>query len=121
VLASSLKSLANPTAKITEEVGGQVGSVRSSAVGAVCDAAAAASTIDPIRDVTTMVDAATDEQDAAAGQISGNAPAASQGSAEVAENRSGAVTAPSSWGSADLFSASRPGQDAQARINGVSH
>jgi methyl-accepting chemotaxis protein len=85
VLASAVKSLANPTAKITQEVGGQVGSVRSSAVGAVRDAAAVASTNDPIKDVTTMVDAAVDEQDAAAGQISRNAPGASQGSAEVAE------------------------------------
>ncbi len=72
VVASEVKSLANQTAKATDEIRSQIASmqqVTTSAVGAIRNIS---STIGEINDVTTAIAAAVEEQGAATREIARN-------------------------------------------------
>lgn len=100
VVASEVKNLANQTAKATEEIRGQIETIQSSTAGAVRDVAEVASTIGQMKESTTMIAAAVEEQDATTKEISRNVQDASRGTVEVAENLSGTVAVANNVGAA---------------------
>ncbi len=108
VVASEVKSLANQTAKATEEIRAQIASmqqVTTSAVGAIRNIG---HTIGEINDVTTAIAAAVEEQGAATREIARNIQHAAGGTSEVSSNIVGVSTASAEAGSAasEVLSAS---------------
>ena len=108
VVASEVKSLANQTAKATEEIRAQIASmqqVTTSAVGAIRNIG---HTIAEINDVTTAIAAAVEEQGAATREIARNIQHAAGGTSEVSSNIVGVSTASAEAGSAasEVLSAS---------------
>jgi methyl-accepting chemotaxis protein len=100
VVASEVKSLANQTAKATDEIRSQIASmqqVTTSAVGAIRNIS---NTITEINDVTTAIAAAVEEQGAATREIARNIQHAAGGTAEVSSNIVGVSTASAEAGSA---------------------
>ena len=93
VVASEVKSLANQTAKATEEIRAQIASmqeVTTTAVGAIRNIG---ETIAEINEVTTAIAAAVEEQGAATREIARNIQHAAGGTAEVSSNIVGVSTA----------------------------
>jgi methyl-accepting chemotaxis protein len=100
VVASEVKSLANQTAKATEEIRAQIVSmqqVTTSAVGAIRNIG---TVIGEINDVTTAIAAAVEEQGAATREIARNIQHAAGGTSEVSSNIIGVSAASSQAGSA---------------------
>jgi methyl-accepting chemotaxis protein len=90
VVASEVKSLANQTAKATDEIRQQIVSmqtVTTSAVGAIRNIS---NTISEINDVTTAIAAAVEEQGAATREIARNIQHAAGGTSEVSSSASAA-------------------------------
>ncbi|MGB4101648.1 MAG: methyl-accepting chemotaxis protein [Alphaproteobacteria bacterium] len=84
VVASEVKSLANQTAKATEEISAKISSmqgVTQSAVGAIRNID---TTIDKISQIINGIASAVEEQSAATREIANNVAQASAGTAEVA-------------------------------------
>jgi methyl-accepting chemotaxis protein len=108
VVASEVKSLANQTAKATEEIRAQIADVQqmtTSAVGAIRNIG---QTIGEINEVTSAIAAAMEEQGAATREIARNIQHAAGGSSEVSSNIVGVSTASAEAGSAagEVLSAS---------------
>ena len=108
VVASEVKSLANQTAKATDEIRSQIANmqqVTTSAVGAIRNIG---QTIGQINEVTTVIAAAVEEQGAATREIARNIQHAAGGTSEVSSNIIGVSTASSQAGSAasEVLSAS---------------
>jgi methyl-accepting chemotaxis protein len=108
VVASEVKSLANQTAKATDEIRAQIASmqqVTTSAVGAIRNIG---ETIGEINEVTTAIAAAVEEQGAATREIARNIQHAAGGTSEVSSNIVGVSTASAEAGSAasEVLSAS---------------
>jgi methyl-accepting chemotaxis protein len=83
VVASEVKTLAAQTAKATEEIKAQIGSIQgatSEAVGAIRNIGA---TIGEINQISGAISAAVDQQGAAAQEIAGNVSQAAQGTNDV--------------------------------------
>ena len=86
VVASEVKSLANQTAKATDEIRSQIANmqtVTTSAVGAIRNIG---QTIGEINEVTTAIAAAVEEQGAATREIARNIQHAAGGTSEVSSN-----------------------------------
>jgi methyl-accepting chemotaxis protein len=108
VVASEVKSLANQTAKATDEIRSQIANmqqVTTSAVGAIRNIS---TTISEINQVTTAIAAAVEEQGAATREIARNIQHAAGGTSEVSSNIVGVSTASTEAGSAatEVLSAS---------------
>jgi len=108
VVASEVKSLANQTAKATDEIRSQIANmqlVTTSAVNAIRDIS---TTISEINEVTTAIAAAVEEQGTATREIARNIQQAAGGTSEVSGNIVGVSTASKEAGSAasDVLSAS---------------
>jgi methyl-accepting chemotaxis protein len=108
VVASEVKSLANQTAKATDEIRSQIASmqtVTTSAVGAIRNIT---QTISEINEVTTAIAAAVEQQGAATREIARNIQHAAGGASEVSSNIVGVSTASAEAGSAagEVLSAS---------------
>lgn len=108
VVASEVKSLANQTAKATDEIRSQIANmqqVTTSAVGAI---RSISNTISEINDVTTAIAAAVEEQGAATREIARNIQHAAGGTSEVSSNIVGVSAASTEAGSAanEVLSAS---------------
>jgi methyl-accepting chemotaxis protein len=100
VVASEVKSLANQTAKATDEIRSQIASmqlVTTSAVGAIRNIG---QTIGEIDHVTTAIAAAVEQQGAATREIARNIQHAAGGTSEVSSNIIGVSTASAEAGSA---------------------
>jgi len=100
VVASEVKSLANQTAKATDEIRAQIASmqqVTTSAVGAIRNIG---QTIGEINEVTTAIAAAVEQQGAATREIARNIQHAAGGTAEVSSNIVGVSTASAEAGAA---------------------
>jgi methyl-accepting chemotaxis protein len=100
VVASEVKSLANQTARATDEIRQQIVSmqtVTTSAVGAIRNIS---STISEINDVTTAIAAAVEEQGAATREIARNIQHAAGGTSEVSSNIVGVSSASTEAGTA---------------------
>jgi methyl-accepting chemotaxis protein len=108
VVASEVKSLANQTAKATDEIRAQIAGmqqVTTSAVGAIRNIGL---TIGEINEVTTAIAAAVEQQGAATREIARNIQHAAGGTSEVSSNIIGVSTASAEAGSAasEVLSAS---------------
>jgi methyl-accepting chemotaxis protein len=100
VVASEVKSLANQTAKATDEIRQQIASmqtVTTSAVGAIRNIS---TTISEINEVTAAIAAAVEEQGAATREIARNIQHAAGGTSEVSSNIVGVSTASAEAGAA---------------------
>ena len=89
VVASEVKSLANQTARATEEISGQIGSMQEITRLAVDAIQHISSTMGRISEISSAIAAAVEEQSAATQEISNNAQQAAAGTDEVNRNITG--------------------------------
>jgi methyl-accepting chemotaxis protein len=100
VVAGEVKSLANQTAKATEDITGQIGAVQAATEQAVVGIQGITATIGRINQITTSIASATEQQGAATREIARNVQQASQGVAEVSNNITGVTQASAETGGA---------------------
>ncbi|MBE7637877.1 HAMP domain-containing protein [Sneathiella sp. P13V-1] len=86
VVASEVKSLANQTAKATEEISNQISSLQSETESMSSAITEISETIREINEIGTAIASAVEEQGAATAEISRNAQSAAQSSNEVTQN-----------------------------------
>ena len=86
VVAQEVKSLANQTAKATEEIALQVAGIQTSTKSAVEAVRHVAASMTEIEKVTTAIASAVEEQGAATQEISRNVNLAAQGTKTLADN-----------------------------------
>ncbi|MCB1477281.1 MAG: Cache 3/Cache 2 fusion domain-containing protein [Rhodobiaceae bacterium] len=89
VVAAEVKSLANQTAKATEEIAQQIAGIQGSTTDAVSSIAEIAQIMAEVEEFTTSIAAAVREQGSATVEISRNVQEASNGTQVVAENVAG--------------------------------
>ncbi len=108
VVASEVKSLANQTAKATEEIRSQIASMQQATTSAVGAIRNIGNTIGEINEVTTAIAASVEEQGVATREIARNIQHAAGGTSEVSSNIVGVSTASAEAGSAasEVLSAS---------------
>jgi len=100
VVASEVKSLANQTAKATDEIRQQIASMQQVATSAVGAIRNIGQTIGQINEVTTAIAAAVEQQGAATREIARNIQHAAGGTSEVSSNIIGVSAASAEAGSA---------------------
>jgi methyl-accepting chemotaxis protein len=100
VVASEVKTLANQTAKATEEIGAHISAVQSVTGESVCAIRGIVETIDKINEITAQVSAAVVQQSAATQEIARSVQEAAQGTASVDENITGVTHAADLTGAA---------------------
>ena len=93
VVASEVKSLANQTAKATDEIRQQIAGMQTVTTTAVTAIRNISNTISEINDVTTAIAAAVEEQGAATREIARNIQHAAGGTSEVSSNIVGVSSA----------------------------
>jgi methyl-accepting chemotaxis protein len=108
VVASEVKSLANQTAKATDEIRSQIANMQQVTTTAVSAIRNIGQTIAEINEVTTAIAAAVEQQGAATREIARNVQHAAGGTSEVSSNIVGVSTASAQAGSAagEVLSAS---------------
>jgi len=84
VVANEVKSLANQTAKATDEISAQIKSIQSSSQAAVTAMADIASIIADVQSNTSTIAGAVEEQTAATGEINENINRAAEGTQQMA-------------------------------------
>jgi methyl-accepting chemotaxis protein len=99
VVASEVKSLANQTAKATEEISAQINDVQGATKSTVAAIKGIGSSITEISTVSSTIAAAIREQIAATGEISSNVQLAAQGTQEISQNIQGVAHAAHETGS----------------------
>lgn len=92
VVAQEVKSLANQTAKATNEISQHISSVQTEAEEAVKVIVNIGHAISQISEATTSISAAVEEQNAAASEIARSANEAAMSTAEVTDNMSHMAT-----------------------------
>ena len=100
VVASEVKSLANQTAKATDEIRSQIASMQQVTGSAVSAIRSISSTISEINNITASIADAVEQQGAATREIARNIQHAAGGTAEVSSNIIGVSTASAEAGSA---------------------
>jgi methyl-accepting chemotaxis protein len=100
VVASEVKTLANETAKATEEITGQINGVQQATLEAVAAIQAIGQTIGEINEIAATIASAVEEQGAATQEIARNVQQAAAGTREVSANIGGVNDAATSTGSA---------------------
>jgi methyl-accepting chemotaxis protein len=100
VVASEVKSLANQTAKATDEIGAQIGEIQSATGASVEAMRRIGETIAQINQIATGIASAVEEQGAATQEIARNVQQAAAGTGEVSSNISGVTQAAAETGSA---------------------
>jgi len=117
VVAGEVKNLANQTAKATEEISSQIGTIQAAvgmAVGAVGKIVGA---IDEVDSITATIASSAEQQSAATHEISRNVAEAAHGAQHVSDNVMGVMRASEETGSASsvvLQSASELARQAEA-------
>jgi methyl-accepting chemotaxis protein len=86
VVATEVKSLADQTAKATEEISGQIGEIQSATTGAVTAIREISDTIGEISEIASAIASAVEEQSAATREIAVSVEQAAQGTAEVTQS-----------------------------------
>jgi methyl-accepting chemotaxis protein len=100
VVASEVKSLANQTAKATEEISAQVAAMQGATADAVQAIEGIGRTIGSINEIASVISVAVDQQGAATREIARNVQEAAQGTGQVSSNISGVNQAADKTGSA---------------------
>ena len=98
VVASEVKSLANQTAKATDEIAGQINAIQGATGEAVIAIKEIGETIGRVSEIATTIASAVEEQGAATQEIARNVQQASKGTAEVSSNISGVTQAATDTG-----------------------
>ncbi len=98
VVASEVKSLANQTAKATEDIGAQIAEMQSATKDTVTAIGGVQGIIESLRNTATAIASAVEEQNAATQEISRNAQEVARGTQEVTNHISGVTEAASSSG-----------------------
>lgn len=93
VVASEVKSLANQTAKATEDIAAQIGNIQEATGGTVTAIKNISSTIGEISEIASSIASAVEEQSAATQEISRNVQEAAAGTQDVASNIAGVTEA----------------------------
>ena len=93
VVATEVKSLADQTAKATEEISAQIGGIQTATDDAVAAIGAISQTIGSINEITSAISAAVEQQGAATREISGNVQQAAQTTQQVSDNITGVMEA----------------------------
>ncbi len=99
VVANEVKSLANQTAKATEDISLQIGEMQAATGGAVSKIKDISATITSISEIATGIASAVEEQTAATQEIARNVEQAAAGTSEVDKNISGVSAAAEETGS----------------------
>ena len=109
VVASEVKSLANQTAKATEQIAGQIRSIQEQTTTTVDAIAQINQKIDAVKEVSAAVASAVEEQNAATQEIVRNAQEASVGTRQVSEAITGVNRAAgeAGQGANDVLAAAR--------------
>jgi methyl-accepting chemotaxis protein len=89
VVASEVKSLANQTAKATDEIGQQISAMQSATTGAVDAIQGITAVISEISETAAAIASAVEEQGAATQEIARNVQQAAAGTQEVSSNITG--------------------------------
>ena len=116
VVASEVKSLANQTAKATEEIASQVTAMQGATDDAVQAIQKITETITAINEVSTVIASAVEEQGAATQEIARNVQEAADGTGQVSSNIVGVNQAAAETGTAAghvLTSAAELGKQAE--------
>ena len=100
VVASEVKSLANQTAKATDEIASQIQAMQNATNGAVGAIEGIGGTITKINEISTTIASAVEEQGAATQEIARNVQQAAAGTQEVSSNIAGVTQAASQTGAA---------------------
>jgi methyl-accepting chemotaxis protein len=100
VVASEVKTLANQTAKATEEISAQISEIQTSTGETVSAIEAIGQTIAHVNEIAGTIAAAVQEQSAATQEIAGNVQQASKGTAEITHNIAGVTQAAGETGTA---------------------
>ena len=100
VVAGEVKSLANQTAKATEEISQQVGAVQEATEQVVEAIAGIVTRIGEVSQVSAAIASAVEEQSAAAAEITRNVQQAAQGTQEITSNITGVNQAAGETGAA---------------------
>uniref|UniRef100_UPI0030822C02 methyl-accepting chemotaxis protein n=1 Tax=Oleispirillum naphthae TaxID=2838853 RepID=UPI0030822C02 len=100
VVANEVKNLANQTAKATEDITAQIGTVQSETEKAVSAIDTITGRIDNVRQITTTISSAVQEQAAATSEIARNVQQAASGTTEISANISGVTQAATETGAA---------------------
>lgn len=85
VVANEVKSLANQTAKATEEIGSQIKSIQGATQGAVGAIGSITDIINQISEISAAISAAVEEQGAATQEVTSNISGVSQASSETGQ------------------------------------
>lgn len=86
VVAQEVKNLANQTAKATDEIAQQIGSIQSETQNTVGAIERVTETISNINEIATAIASAVEQQGAATAEISGNVQQAAAGTNEVSSS-----------------------------------
>jgi methyl-accepting chemotaxis protein len=86
VVASEVKSLANQTAKATEEIGTQIAGIQQASAEAVAAIERIGRTIEEISQITTAIATSVEQQDTATHEIAQNVQQTASGTRDVSEN-----------------------------------
>ncbi|TAN50514.1 MAG: methyl-accepting chemotaxis protein [Rhodospirillales bacterium] len=100
VVANEVKSLANQTAKATDEIAAQISAVQGATHEAVQGIEGITSTIGRISEIASSIAGAVEQQGAATSEISRSVQQASEGTHEVSSNIAGVTNASTETGSA---------------------
>lgn len=86
VVASEVKNLASQTAKATEDISAQIGSIQGATQNAVSSVEGIRKTIAEMNEIATMIASAVEEQGAATSEISRNIQEAATGTQSVSDS-----------------------------------
>ncbi|MBM3567709.1 MAG: PAS domain-containing protein [Alphaproteobacteria bacterium] len=86
VVASEVKTLANQTAKATEEIAQQIGGIQESTRTTVVSIKGISDTIGKISEITTAISSAVEQQNAATREVASNIQSVTQASSETGQN-----------------------------------
>ena len=119
VVASEVKSLADQTAKATEEIAAQIGAMQTATRDSVDAIAGIGKTIAEVNEIATAIAAAVEQQGAATQEIARNVQEAARGTQEVSGNIVGVNKAASETGDSakELLKASGHLADQSGRLS----
>jgi methyl-accepting chemotaxis protein len=100
VVASEVKSLANQTAKATEEIGAQIAQIQAATKEAVAAIRNITGTIEQVSAISVSIAAAIEQQDAATAEIARNVQQTAQSAQSVTATISGVSQAANDTGAA---------------------
>ncbi|MBF0371960.1 MAG: globin-coupled sensor protein [Alphaproteobacteria bacterium] len=127
VVANEVKSLANQTARATEEIAQQIGAVQGATKEAVSAIRGIGGTVERINEIASAIAAAVEEQGAATQEIARNVQQAAAGTSEVTQNITAVTQAAGETGHAagEVLSAaaelSRQSERLSGQVSGFLH